>query len=179
MTHSDEEKALAEEMREKEQQAYDKFVEWLESKEHVGGVSENRYTIDFPIGDILEDWPSNMNDGEIRAVHNSSVSKSSSAVRDLMEGNFFSEAVIHLPPAEESLKQDIVDAMALEDDDDFGIHFGSRALGGISAPDGVITPHIHMTEPAGLTPVQLTTSKAISTFEDVYQCGALALKKKP
>lgn len=174
---SDEEKEKAKEMREKREQLFDKLVEWLESQDNVHSIRDGNYSIDFTIGDVINDWPSNLKDDEIKAIHRSSLSKQSSAIRPTIRGEFIKDIAIHLPPAEEKLKEDIVAELDLGDE--FMIHFGSRALGGIAAPDGVLTPHIHLEEATGVTPVQLAVSKALTVYENVYEGGDLAIKKLP
>lgn len=154
----------------------EEFVEWLENQEHIGNVSDRMMALDFTIGSRFEDWPSSLDDDELSVIANSSVQKTRSNVRQIMDHKFFKQPVVHLPPIQEEQADEIEEMMNVEEP--FFLHFGSRALGGIPAPDGVITPHVQSNDPVTLNMLKLVVSQALDVWIEVYECGDNVVKSQ-
>ena len=149
----------------------DELASWLKKKRVTTDVRKRDRTIDFTIGE-LDDWPSYVDD-ELNAIRSSSI-----AVGFLVQNELsFREAKVHLPPAPDQLQDEIDNQIDLPDG--VNIFHGSGALGGIPAPDGVITPHIVTTDPIGLETVKNVVGQALSVYKDVYNDGELAIQTKP
>jgi hypothetical protein len=130
---------------------------------------------DFTIGDTQEDYPPVQND--LRVISRSSISNTASGLEDLENCRFVSKARLHLPAAPEELKEDIDSVLSLESFDQFVVYYGSGRLGGMDAPDGVITPHIVLgsNSACSFSLLKLIISRCIEVYEDVYNNGELAL----
>lgn len=172
---------LPEYKRRRQEQA-EEFLEWLESKEHLSDVRARRNShndtiraVDFLIG-TFDVWPEYMNDDHLNAIGPSSVS-TSSAVPDIEQERFLDEAKIHLPPTYENLEDDVRRIIDLPDY--FGMYLGTGALGGLPAPNGVITPHIVATRSVEFSEVQEVVEKCLDVYREVYDGGEKAIQEKP
>lgn len=159
----------------REEQA-ETFVEWLENVEYVDGVRSRNRGIDFTVGSI-EIWPDSFDDDHLNSIRSSSVSMHNFTVEGMNGGQFINEAVIHLPPAREELEEDIESELDLGDR--FAIHYGTRALGGMPAPNGVVTPHIQTTDAVRFDELQDVVKQVLNVYVEVYQEGAEAIKQQP
>lgn len=149
--------------------------EYLEAHEHVTNVRGRERNLDFRIG--VGVWPRALRDDHLNTIASSSISLYNFSVSEQKEGRFVDDVVIHLPPAREELQADVEDGFEL--DDPFVIHFGTRALGGVPAPDGVITPHVQITESVTLREVRTVVEQALEVYETVYETGERAIKRQP
>lgn len=161
----------------KREQQIEEVVEWLEDRDNVKFDSLRRGTVDFTIGDILDDWPDHFDDDHLNAIHRSSVEIASSSREQLKQELFVTSMAMHLPPTHERYKSDIRDKLDL--DEQLAVHFGSRALGGMPAPDGVITPHVHVLDATTVESAHDAMKAAVDIFEDVYDEGSEVIKEQP
>lgn len=141
----------------------DGLIEWLEDREYICDIRVRKRTVDFTIG-RMEDWPRYTEDDHVNAIRSSSVSMSL-----IVEDGMFSEAKIHLPPAPEGLKDDIEASLDLPDG--FGVHYGTGALGGIPAPDGIVTPHVLLADEVDADGIREAVSEVLQVYVDVYDEG--------
>lgn len=160
--------------------------DWLEQHENTTNTHlVNDDTLDFTIGDNLEDWPRYGDDGTIRCISGSSISVAyGPAWSDGFEkGRFVDDGAIHLPPTDEFRKDDIEDRIDLSER--FFMHFGTTndlaGFGGINpAPEGIITPHIHVVEDATFAETSDVIEQALAVYESsVYEEGENVLLEKP
>lgn len=149
----------------------DSLHDWLEDHENTDDVRARDRVVDFTIGDMHDDWPGL--DDDLNAIRSSSVSVGFV----LTEEERFSEVKIHLPPARESLREEVHGALDLGEK--FGVHYGSGRFGGTPAPDGVITPHIIGVEDATSSEVKEVAEQALEVYEEVYDEGEKAITSKP
>lgn len=159
---------------------------WLEQHEHVSDTRlVNDDTLDFTIGDMFEDWPRYSDEDTINAIRSSSIETAyGPAWSDgFEEGRFVNDGAIHLPPTDDYREDVIRDRISLSER--FFMHFGTTnqlaGFGGVNpAPEGVITPHIHVVEDATFEEVRDVVEQALEVFEsDVYGAGENVLLEKP
>lgn len=154
----------------------EQFIEQLEEMDHIESVRPYGSGIDFRIG-AFEIWPDSFDDDQLRVISSSSIATMTAAVSDYKEFKFVSEANIHLPPAPEELKPDIKDA--LDVGENLHVYFGTGALGGIPAPDGVITPHIRSSDSVTYDTVMDAVFQAQTAYITIYDGGENAITEKP
>lgn len=161
------------------------LTEWLEGRENVTNVRQWNDNVDFTIGAYLEDWPEYGNDDHLRAIRGSSVETAyGPAWSDRWEHEkFVIGGNAHLPPTDEYRQDVIEDRVDLPEG--FFMHFGTTdelaGFGGVNpAPDGVITPHIHVVDDVTFEAVRSVIEQAIEVFEgSVYNEGDNVLKEQP
>lgn len=152
------------------------FLMWLDDKELITMVHDNlkddgrANNIDFVIGD---EWPDPFDDDHITSLRRSALSFMFASIEDYYHERFITEAVIHLPPAPDELE------IEPELPDCFDIHFGTRALGGMSAPEGVLTPHVQSTRSVTFDEVKEATEEVLEVYRDVYDEGEKVIKEQP
>lgn len=152
------------------------FVAWLESRDHVENVSAREYNADFYIGG-LDAHPDAFDDDHLNAIGRSSLSMRQHAVQASHEGLFVTSMNVHLPPTPEELKDDIDATLDLPDGT--GVYYGTGALGGMPAPDGVVTPHIADVEDVTFETAREAIEQAIEAYVEVYDEGEHAIKEQP
>lgn len=151
------------------------FVAALEANEHVHDVSERRKAVDFYVGDPRV-YPDHFDDDHLNVVGRSSVS--THRLGAIPEGNrFVAELKVHLPPAPEELREPIDDALDLPDGT--AVHYGTGALGGMPAPEGVVTPHVLHTENLPFGAAGAVVATVTDAYETVYDAGERAIKTQP
>jgi len=152
------------------------FLQFREQQSTITNVSSRDRSIDFRIGE-RDVWPDYLNDDHLNAIGRSSISTWQSGVTSRHEHLFVTEIKIHLPPARETLRGEIDDSLSLPDG--FGVHYGTGALGGMPAPDGVITPHIVDTEDVTFEATKQVVEESIEVYENAYDHGRKAIKEQP
>lgn len=156
----------------KEKQRRD-FHEWLLETPQIDCFESQLredYT-DFTIGDRQEDYPPVEND--LRVISRSSISNTTSTLDDLENSRFVNKARLHLPAAPEELQEEIDSILSLDSFDQFIVYYGSGRLGGMDAPDGVITPHIVLgsNSSCSFSLLKLVISRCVEVYENVYGDG--------
>lgn len=152
------------------------FVEWLEDREHITDVRTRRQAIDFRVGDV-DDYPDPFDDDHLNAISGSAVSTHVWGVDKRWNGIRVNELKVHLPAAPEHLRDDVDDALDLPDGT--GVHYGTGALGGMPAPDGVITPHVLHTESLTFDTARAAVDVVADVYADVYDAGDRAIQEVP
>lgn len=153
--------------------------EYLEEEEDVitGTNIADRFT-DFYVGDVLV-YPERFDDDHMNVVGRSSLAFRTAYLDKRDERKFVSEMNVHLPPAREHLKAEINDVLEVEDFEDVVVYWGSGALGGIPAPDGVITPHVVHTDNLTIPTVIQVLERVVEAYKTVYDNGEKAIKRHP
>lgn len=159
-----------------EERRREQLIDWLENQPHVENVRRASHCIDFKIGGY-DIWPRYSNDDHLNAINSSSIANNHFGVETVENNEFVTEVKIHLPPAREELQDDIDAVFDLPDG--VAVFHGTTALGGMPAPDGVVTPHVLHTEEVTYDTAQTAIGQALDVFERVYDGGAEAIKEKP
>jgi len=159
---------------------YDKaaFHETLHETDDVTGISELSGLVDFYIGS-RDVYPERFEDDHLDVTGRSSVSWSlTGGLQAQNERRFVGEVNIHLPPTHEKRRDDIDSHLDLPANLD--VYYGTGALGGMPAPDGVITPHIHDEgDYVTYETVETAIEQAIDVYKTVYESGKHAIKQQP
>lgn len=153
------------------------FVAWLEAHEHVTDVRPRHHAIDFHVGDQLDDYPDHFDDDHLNVISGSAVATRVWGVDKRWAGIRVNELKVHLPAAPEHLRDAVDDALDLPDGT--AVHYGTGALGGMPAPDGVITPHVLHTEALPYDTARAAVDTCADVYADVYDAGARAIKEVP
>lgn len=154
------------------------FVEFLESKDAVQNLSVRDYTADFYLGGI-DVYPDSFNDDHLNAIGRSSIAFRQHGVQATHERLFVTEINVHLPPAPERMRKEINKELAMHEVENTAVYWGTGALGGMPAPEGVVTPHIVHTDDVTFSVAQEVVERAVEVFDDVYWGGTHAIKKQP
>jgi hypothetical protein len=130
---------------------------------------------DFTIGNKDEDYPPVRND--LRVISRSSFSNKASSLKDVDNLRFVDEVRLHLPAAPEKLQESIDSILSLGSFEMFAVYYGSERLGGISAPEGVITPHVVLKSNycCSFGVLKLIISRCLEVYTKAYQDGELAI----
>jgi len=148
----------------------DVLKDFLEESKTFKHISEFNQTVDFTVGS-RDLWPSNK-DEHLNTICGSSIEFDPYPIEDTT----VKSVRLHLPPTKESLKSEIDSAII--DCEAISKYYGTGALGGIPAPEGVIMPHITSEEISFNTVVKQL--KRIETlYKYTYQGGDEILKQKP
>lgn len=167
-------KEQAKALDEREEEHRTEFVEFLESCEHIENISGLDRNIDFLIGE-KEVWPNHLRENDqIRTITRSSIALWQSGVKALHEARFVTDVKLHLPPAPESLRDEIDAAFDLPEG--FYVHHGSTALGGLPAPEGYVTPHVLVEGDHTFLATEIAVRQAVDVYVDVYDGGEKAIK---
>ena len=179
------------------QQDRSELVDYLQEADEITNIRTYSKSVDFTVGEMGE-WPDRRNDEHLDVVRPSSVSlqeihtdaEIESAVEDGMmsretaekvkQKSVFEEMKIHLPPGPEEHRGNINETLELPDG--VGVHFATGALGGMPAPDGVVTPHI--VEKRGSNGVDIDEMKTlidgiITVYNDIYNNRENIIQQKP
>jgi len=153
------------------QQDRNELFEWIQEQENTSSADLYDRSIDFTVGE-MEIWPDRWDDDHLNVIRPSSISLTLA----LQEENPFDDIKIHLPPAEEKLREEIKEHADLPQQ--FGIHYGTGALGGMPAPEGVITPHVISGGDASLDELKRVVETVLQIYQDVYDNGSKAIQEK-
>ena len=133
-------------------------------------ISEFNQTVDFTVGN-RDLWPTNKNE-HLNTICGSSIEFDPYPIEDTT----VKSVRIHLPPTKESLKPEIDNTII--ECEAISKYYGTGALGGIPAPEGVIMPHITSEEISfNMIVKQLKRIEALCKY--TYQDGDEILKQKP
>lgn len=152
------------------------FEEWLEKQPYLTDIRSRKRSIDFKIGGY-DVWPKYSEDNHLNAINSSSVAPNHFGVETIESEKYVSEVKIHLPPAPEELQDDIDAIFDLPDN--LCVFHGTTALGGLPAPDGVVTPHVLHTDNVTFDAAQTAVEQALEAYEDVYNGGEKAIQEQP
>lgn len=177
----------------------DELVDYIHGKNTLNNIRTYSKSIDFTVGDI-DVWPERTNEKQLNVVRPSSItlqrttgeteikeaveedviSKATAEKLKQKDESLFDEIKIHLPPTEESRKKSLVEVLELPNG--IGVFFGSTGLGGMPAPEGVITPHIideDNTSKIDVDSMKTLIDSIITAYSDVYNDGENVLLSKP
>lgn len=152
------------------------FKAWLKGQDFITNPSFRDRGTDFCIGD-RNVYPTTIRDDELNVIARSSIAMWQSGVSSLHDGLFVTEVKVHLPPAREELRDEIDAALDLPEST--GVFYGTGALGGMPAPEGVVTPHIFHKEDMTYDTAREAIQQAIDAYVEVYDEGKKAIKKQP
>lgn len=153
-----------------------KLEDFLEEKDGLKNISTSEKWADFYLGG-MDVYPDSFNDDHLNVIGRSSVAFHQHAVQPRHEKKFVTEVNIHLPATREEKRDEIKNSLNLPEG--MGIHFGTGTLGGMPAPEGVITPHIYSTEDITFKKVREAIEETIGVYEKVYNGGEEAIKQQP
>jgi hypothetical protein len=155
-----------------------RFGCWLESNDTLDYVSVRKNNADFFIGD-KDEYPDTFNDDHLKMISRSSVGYGHVfSVSDRGEKNFVNEINLHLPAAPEEIKSDIDERLGLDSFEEVAVYYGSGALGGMPAPEGLVTPHVVNTENIDFGLTKFLINRCINTYIEVYNEGQIAIVKR-
>jgi hypothetical protein len=154
-----------------------RFTTWLHDHDTIQNVSVRDKCSDFYVGG-RDSYPDRFNDDHLNVVGRSSVAFRQYAVQASAERRFVTEVNVHLPPAPEGLKDRINTILAVEDLNGVAAYWGTGALGGMPAPDGVVTPHVVDTDDITFAVAREAISRAAKAYEHAYEGGAHTIKEQ-
>lgn len=153
---------------EKDRDALKGFLEESKTFKHI---SEFNQTIDFTVGN-RDLWPRSSNDEHLNTICGSSIEFDPYPIEDTTVKSLR----LHLPPTKESLKSEIDNTII--ECEAISKYYGTGALGGIPAPEGVIMPHI-TSEEISFNSVIKQLKNIENLYKYTYQDGEEILKQKP